>query len=662
MKKAIFLFLTLWALAVTAQPKDVRAAFRLDFYMNEPHTEFLVYLPDSTIYINSTITLTTPTGVTITGNGIPGGIASLEVPISTLPEGKTPFKYTVESDGASINGTVELKKLPYKFNAVQVDLKTGGVITRGLPLIPYGFFCYSPVQPMIEEEEVVRGFNMLSPYQSIPRTDLKMRKVYMDRAAELGMKVNYNLLSVATAGTGYDRSQDSTKRVEMLRREVEAFKDHPALLSWYLADEPDGRNTSPETLKQLYDIVKSIDPHHPVSMVFMHFGSERKYADSYDISMGDLYPVPRSPVAGVSKFQKAMTNSLVLKKGVWLVPQSFGGNEWWTREPTAGEIRASVYMGLLNGSTGFQYFIRHGQNGFPKSTTSWGEASAIALEVAEMTPYILSGQPAPNVTVSDTMVDVRAWTRGKNLIIAAVNKENKPKDMTITVDGWNYTGKIAVPFEDRIQEVNAGVITDKMVGFDTKVYKLAADESLLPVYDTVNVVVDPDFELNTSVGVPNAVYAQVGKGRGSTYFVDSRTAQSGEHSVRLITHKNGEGVTLQHFPMIVDSSRTYTLSFWAKAGSKEEFPTHKNYVNRKGKVKVEKIKPEEPVLNLTLRHRGRDLVNENIWIDSPDWKLYTVDVRVERQPGKGREGITLNYRLDTRGMIWIDNISFLPKE
>ena len=44
MKKAIFLFLTLWALAVAAQPKDVRAAFRLDFYMNEPQTEFHVAL------------------------------------------------------------------------------------------------------------------------------------------------------------------------------------------------------------------------------------------------------------------------------------------------------------------------------------------------------------------------------------------------------------------------------------------------------------------------------------------------------------------------------------------------------------------------------------------------------------------------------------------
>ena len=124
--------------------------------------------------------------------------------------------------------------------------------------------------------------------------------------------------------------------------------------------------------------------------------------------MGDLYPVPTKPVAGVAKFQKSMSDALQLEKGIWLVPQSFGGNEWWTREPTAGEIRASVYMGLLNGSRGFQFFIRHGQNGFPKSTTAWGEAAAVALEVAEMTPYVLSGQAAPKVAASDSMVEARA--------------------------------------------------------------------------------------------------------------------------------------------------------------------------------------------------------------------------------------------------------------
>jgi hypothetical protein len=242
------------------------------------------------------------------------------------------------------------------------------------------------------------------------------------------------------------------------------------------------------------------------------------------------------------------------------------------------------------------------------------------LELAEMTPYVLSGEDAPNVFASDTMVDARAWRRGENLMIAAVNKENKPKDITIVIDGWNYSGEVKVPFENRLQQVANGMITDKMLGFDTKVYKLEADPKFLPLVNPQNVVVDPDFEMNTSVGVPNGVYAQVGKGRGSTYFIDSRTAYTGEHSLRLTTHKTGEGVMLEHFPMIVDSAHTYTISFYAKAGAKEEFPLQKNWVDPKGKIQVEKLKAEAPVLNVSLRHRGRRLVDTHFTIDSPEWK------------------------------------------
>ena len=119
---------------------------------------------------------------------------------------------------------------------------------------------------------------------------------------------------------------------------------------------------------------------------------------------------------------------------------------------------------------------------------------------------------------------------------------------------------------------------------------------------------------------------------------------------------------MQHYPIIVDSARTYTLSFWAKAGAQEEFPQEKNYVNARGKVKVEKIRPVDPVVNVTARLKGRTLVDENFTIDSPQWKRYQVDVYVQQQPGKGREGITLNFRLDTRAMIWMDDICFTPKE
>ena len=47
---------------------------------------------------------------------------------------------------------------------------------------------------------MVKGFNLISPYQKILPETLSERKAYMDRCAELGMKVHYNLLSVSGGG------------------------------------------------------------------------------------------------------------------------------------------------------------------------------------------------------------------------------------------------------------------------------------------------------------------------------------------------------------------------------------------------------------------------------------------------------------------------------
>ena len=121
------------------------------------------------------------------------------------------------------------------------------------------------------EEEVVRGFNMISPYQTILPETFKDRKAYMDRCAQIGMKVHYNLLSLAGGG-GIDsriKGLNAEEKKERLVSEIKAFMDHPALLAWYISDEPNGYKIPPETLEELYSIIKKTDPWHPVSMVFM---------------------------------------------------------------------------------------------------------------------------------------------------------------------------------------------------------------------------------------------------------------------------------------------------------------------------------------------------------------------------------------------------------
>ena len=120
------------------------------------------------------------------------------LPLAALEQGDNLLKIRVGDS----TYRVRLTRLPYKDNGVQIDYLTGVVRSGGLPIVPTGFYCYSPVQPMLPEEEVVRGMNLLSPYQNIGRQPRRERIAYLDRAAQLGMRVNYNLLSIAGGGGG----------------------------------------------------------------------------------------------------------------------------------------------------------------------------------------------------------------------------------------------------------------------------------------------------------------------------------------------------------------------------------------------------------------------------------------------------------------------------
>jgi hypothetical protein len=102
---------------------------------------------------------------------------------------------------------------------------------------------------------------MMSPYQRILPETFNERKAYMDRCAQLGIKVQYNLLSVSGGGgvsSSIEGISDEEKKNRLIA-EIEAFRDHPALLAWYISDEPTGNKISASQLEYVYRIIKA-DP------------------------------------------------------------------------------------------------------------------------------------------------------------------------------------------------------------------------------------------------------------------------------------------------------------------------------------------------------------------------------------------------------------------
>src|SRR5665811_353237 len=308
----------------------------------------------------------------------------------------------------------------------------------------------------------------------MPET-LNERKTYMDRCAQLGMKVNYNLLSVSGSGGVGSKIDDITNEEKRKRliAEIITFRDHPALLGWYVSDEPNGNDISPEQLEEIYRTVREKDPWHPVSIVFMApFMSSKKYADALDIVMADPYPIPNLPVTIVGETAGQLKTEFKGKRPFWIVPQAFGGGELWGREPTIQEIRSMTWQAIINGATGIQYFVRQGLNYFPKSSAVWSECGRISVEVAELTPWLLSDEESLPVESYSKNILVTSRLHNNQLIIMAVNKINEPVSASIRITGV-YNGKARVLFENRSVTVNGGILHDQLAAFGSQVYMVS---------------------------------------------------------------------------------------------------------------------------------------------------------------------------------------------
>ena len=498
------------------------------------------------------------------------GRLTYTLPLATLRQGDNTLNVRVGDSTYA----VRLTRLPYKDNGVQIDYLTGMLRTGGLPFVPSGFYCYSPVQPTLQEEEAVKGMNLISPYQNIGRQPRKERLVYLDRAAQLGMKVNYNLLSIAGGGGGAKAaSTDKAKKMQLLRDEIRALKDHPAILSWYVADEPEGQGISAETLEEIYDVIRAEDPYHPISLVIMSAGPGRHYANSCDVIMADTYPVPNSPASDVIGTIRGLQDELRYEKSIWYVPQTFGGAEFWQREPTPAEIRMMTWGAALEGARGFQAFTRHGLNGFPKNQFMWETYTKACREIQELTPFFDRGTESKPRLVSDAELVARAYSLGSQTAVVLLNPNPAAA---------SYKAALPEPFngtaydlsDNSTKEVVNGTIDGTLPPFGVQILKLFGDKAEEQAYagnhrpvSASNILLDPSFEWQYSVSgnVPAAVYGRAGTDRGATYFIDSRTAYHGGHSLRLVTPAEGKGAAVSFYPLPLQLGKSYIMTVWAKA-------------------------------------------------------------------------------------------------
>jgi len=202
-------------------------------------------------------------------------------------------------------------------------------------------------------------------------------------------------------------------------------RNHPALLSWYSADEPWPRITLPEKLEEYYRVLRRLDPFHPISAAFDSRYSVKRHSSGYDIAMPDIYPVPELVTETYSTVGQYFCDIDALvgsTKPVWAVLQAYnktyyphmlGGlkPELFERlYPTYQEIRNMTFQALVEKVRGITYYE------FPRlfeetNREMWDGLSKTTRELRALSPVLLSDNRI-RAKISPTDNDVRGlWLK-----------------------------------------------------------------------------------------------------------------------------------------------------------------------------------------------------------------------------------------------------------
>jgi hypothetical protein len=206
----------------------------------------------------------------------------------------------------------------------------------------------------------------------------------------------------------------------------------------------------------------------------------------------------------------------------------------------------------------------------------WNECGKMALEIAEITPWLLSDEETVNVTSESKEIRLMSAVHNGKIMIIAVNTVNSPEKAGIRINGLSG-GSVKVLFENRSITMSHGSFSDYIQAYGSQVYLIntGQQKESEKAYKG-NMIKDPGFEEIYSPGVPAACYAWNEGDRGATYFIDSREHFEGDHSLRMTTPNENEGSRLRFFPVNVSKGRTYILSIRAKADLEYDNPENNN--------------------------------------------------------------------------------------
>ena len=398
------------------------------------------------------------------------------LPLPQLPEGRYRLKMSLlDARGKEISSLDHLiRKLSPAPSGVEWRIDENGVLLRnGEPFLPVGWFDLTASAMKEAAGPCNVTWLYIGPWQTVE--DIRKRLDGIGAAG--GYAVIYPTVNNR-------RPEELTvapitvKEAELIRQRVRALKNHPALLAWYLADEPEYHRVLPESVAQLRALVSEEDPWHPTVVLNNAFGAIRQFSQGGDVSAPDPYPFFKkgglSPAMDkVGAFIAEASASIRPGQTVWVVAQAYDTRDWGgkgERAPTFAESRNMVWQAVSAGARGVVWWDWNWV--FPNTIDSVLGNAYLARELAALKSYVLAPVEGGLKITAPQKEMLRTALRSANgqKVLFAANASTKPQDVVFKAS--SLAGReLVVLGEDRTVKVGAdGSFSDHLEVYGSHIY------------------------------------------------------------------------------------------------------------------------------------------------------------------------------------------------
>ena len=364
---------------------------------------------------------------------------AITVPVLALKQGRQTVIAEVRGEDAVAIGTAKVpftRTTSLRDRAVWFDAQ-GRAIVDGKPFFPLGMY-FNNVQTNELEAYAQGPFNCLLPYASPKNV------ATMDALHARGLKIIYSVKD-CFAGARYAPKEIKSEADEepYLERIVARFKDHPALLAWYLNDE------SPLSmlprLEERRALMERLDPGHPGYAVLYQVDDVAEYLHAFDVIGTDPYPVPVRPASLAASWTRTTIRASAGCKPVWMVPQAFDwaaypGQRGNPRPPTEAELRSMCWQCIGCGANGlvlYSWFdLKKEPSGVPFEKR-WAECCRVGAEIRAFESVLLAdaapGFVHAGASQKGDALCVRAWRKDGKIWVLAVNPSDEPLNAQLEI-------------------------------------------------------------------------------------------------------------------------------------------------------------------------------------------------------------------------------------